>query len=129
MKQETLDLIGRHHTVEMFIEKFHLARSMGFDNINTDLIVGLPNETLDDLKNTMEGIKKLAPDDVTVHALAIKRAARLNTKKEDYADLKCTGTWDMLMNAPDDVEDKQLNELAIKIDEEEVKAIEAAQKH
>jgi coproporphyrinogen dehydrogenase HemZ len=96
MKQETLDLIGRHHTVEMFIEKFHLARSMGFDNINTDLIVGLPNETLDDLKNTMEGIKKLAPDDVTVHALAIKRAARLNTKKEDYADLKCTGTWDMI---------------------------------
>ena len=96
LKQETLDLIGRHHTVEMFIEKFRLARSMGFDNINTDLIAGLPNETLEDIRHTMEGIKELAPDDVTVHSLAVKRAARLNTKKEDYADLKCTLTWDMI---------------------------------
>lgn len=96
MKQETLDLIGRHHTVEMFREKFLLARRLGFDNINTDLIVGLPNETLDDIRHTMDGIAALSPDDVTVHALAVKRAARLNTKKEDYADLKCTGTWDMI---------------------------------
>ena len=87
LKQETLDLIGRRHTVEEFIEKFRLARSLGFDNINTDLIVGLPNETADDVRRTMEGIRDLAPDDVTIHSLALKRAARLNTKKEDYAEV------------------------------------------
>ena len=96
MKQETLDLIGRHHTVEDFKEKFKLARSLGFDNINTDLIVGLPNENLSDIRNTMEEIKKLSPDDVTVHSLAVKRAARLNTRKEDYRDLTFSGTWDMI---------------------------------
>jgi len=96
LKQETLDIIGRHHTVEMFLDKFKLARSLGFDNINTDLIAGLPNETIDDIRRTMEGIQSLAPDDVTVHSLAVKRASRLNTKKEDYADLKCSLTSDMI---------------------------------
>ena len=46
MNQKTLDLIGRRHTVEDVREKFHLARGLGFDNINMDLIVGLPEETL-----------------------------------------------------------------------------------
>ena len=78
MNQKTLDLIGRRHTVEDVREKFHLARGLGFDNINMDLIVGLPEETLCDVKNTMEEIKALAPDSVTVHSLAIKRASRLN---------------------------------------------------
>ena len=87
MKQETLDLIGRRHTVDQFRECFALARRLGFDNINTDLIVGLPNETADDVRRTMEEIRILAPDDVTIHSLALKRAARLNTKKEDYADV------------------------------------------
>lgn len=45
MNQETLDLIGRHHTVEEIEEKFRMARSLGFDNINMDLIVGLPART------------------------------------------------------------------------------------
>ena len=49
MKQETLDIIGRHHTVEQTIESFKLARSLGFDNINMDLIMGLPEEDLEDV--------------------------------------------------------------------------------
>lgn len=96
MKQETLDLIGRHHTVEMVKDCFKLAREMGFDNINMDLIIGLPEETMEDVVNTMEEIKALGPDSVTVHSLAIKRAARLNMFKERYADLKITNTQEMI---------------------------------
>ena len=57
MKQETLDIIGRHHTVEQTIESFKLARSLGFDNINMDLIMGLPEEDLEDVRHTMEVLK------------------------------------------------------------------------
>ena len=96
MNQKTLDLIGRRHTVEDVREKFHLARGLGFDNINMDLIVGLPEETLCDVKNTMEEIKALAPDSVTVHSLAIKRAARLNMFKERYGNLKIENTQEMI---------------------------------
>ena len=87
MKQETLDLIGRHHTVEQIKEVFHMARELGFDNINMDLILGLPGETIDDVRNTMEELKELAPDNITVHSLAIKRAARLNIFWEKYAHM------------------------------------------
>jgi oxygen-independent coproporphyrinogen-3 oxidase len=96
MKQETLDLIGRLHTVEDVREKFLLAREVGFDNINMDLICGLPEEDLEDVRATMEQIKALGPDSITVHSLAIKRAARLNTMKEVYKDLKITNTQDMI---------------------------------
>ena len=78
MKQETLDLIGRKPTVEQVKEAFALAREAGFSNINMDLILGLPGETAEDVRNTMAEIKKLAPDSLTVHSLAIKRASRLN---------------------------------------------------
>lgn len=86
MNQKTLDVIGRRHTVEQVKEAFALARECGFDNINMDLIVGLPGETIDDVRYTMEEVKKLAPDNLTVHSLAIKRAAALNIWKEKYSD-------------------------------------------
>jgi len=95
MKQETLKIIGRHHTVEDVKERFKLARELGFDNINMDLIIGLPEEDLEDVRATMEAVKELAPDSLTVHSLAIKRAARLNTMKEVYKDLKITNTQEM----------------------------------
>ena len=82
MKQETLDLIGRRHTVEQVKEAFAMAREEGFDNINMDIILGLPNETVADVKDTMEELKTLRPDNVTVHTLALKRASRLNTESE-----------------------------------------------
>ena len=96
MKQETLDLIGRFHSVEMVKEKFLLARELGFDNINMDLIVGLPNEDIKDVENTMEQLKNLSPDSITVHSLAIKRSARLSTQKEQYGNLKIVNTQDMI---------------------------------
>ena len=73
-----------------------LARELGFDNINMDLIVGLPEETIDDVRQTMEEIKALRPDSVTVHSLAIKRAARLNIYKERYGNLKIVNTQEMI---------------------------------
>ncbi len=96
MKQATLDLIGRRHTVEEVKEKFALAREEGFDNINMDLIVGLPEEDMEDVRATMEQVKALAPDSLTIHSLAIKRAARLNTMKEVYKDLKIVNTQEII---------------------------------
>lgn len=92
MNQRTLDLIGRRHTVEQTKEAFYMARSCGFDNINMDLISGLPGEGYADMEYTMQEITKLKPDSVTVHALAIKRASRLHELWEQYKDR--TGTLD-----------------------------------
>ena len=78
MKEETLRLIGRQHTVEQVKEAFYLAREKGFTNINMDLILGLPGEDEEDVRRTIEEVKKLNPDSLTVHSLAIKRASRLN---------------------------------------------------
>ena len=77
MKQETLQLIGRQHTVEQVIEAFSIAREAGFDNINMDIILGLPGENAADVMHTIEAIKELAPEALTVHSLAVKRASRL----------------------------------------------------
>lgn len=92
MKQETLDLIGRHHTVEQTVQSFQLARELGFGNINMDLIIGLPDEELTDVRHTMEALRELAPDNITVHSLAIKRAARLNIYKDRYEQMQMVNT-------------------------------------
>lgn len=83
MKQETLDRIGRSHTAERVGEAFHMAREAGFDNINMDLIAGLPGEGLEDFKNTMESIKAMNPDSITIHSLVTKRAARLKEEAQE----------------------------------------------
>ena len=88
MKDETLKIIGRRHTVAQTVESFHLARELGFDDINMDLIMGLPEE----VRDTLEQVKALKPDNLTVHSLALKRAARLNMFKEDYKDYKMVNT-------------------------------------
>lgn len=84
MKEETLRLIGRNHTTEQVREAFCLARKMGFTNINMDLILGLPEETKEDVGATMEEIKKLSPDSLTVHSLAVKRGSGLNLWVEEH---------------------------------------------
>lgn len=87
MNDQTLKVIGRHHTVQQVKDAFRLAREMGFGHINMDLIVGLPGEGYEDVAHTMEEIRALEPDSVTVHSLAIKRAARLNLFKEKYEEM------------------------------------------
>lgn len=96
MKEDTLKTIGRMHSVEQVREAYLLARKMGFDNINMDFIVGLPGETIDDVANTMAEVKNMDPDSITIHSLAIKRAARLRIKQEEYADLESVNTWETI---------------------------------
>lgn len=78
MNQKTLDLIGRKHTVEQVKEAFAQAREAGFTNINMDIILGLPEETEEEVQYTIDEIIKLAPDSLTVHSLAVKRASKLS---------------------------------------------------
>ncbi len=78
MNDGTLKAIGRRHTAGCFRDAFFMAREAGFDNINTDLILGLPGEGENEVKRTFSEIEKLGPDSVTVHCLAVKRAAALS---------------------------------------------------
>lgn len=89
MQQETLDVIGRRHTVSEVKDAFYLARRMGFDNINMDLIAGLPKEVPEDMEDTLRQIGELKPDSLTVHSLAVKRAARMGNKdSREYREIK-----------------------------------------
>lgn len=78
MKQETLDIIGRKASVEQVREAYTLAKKIGFDNINMDLILGLPGEVESDVQKTIDEVVSMNPDSLTVHSLAIKRASKLN---------------------------------------------------
>jgi oxygen-independent coproporphyrinogen III oxidase len=82
--QETLKAIGRHHTVEETIEKFHLAREMNMNNINMDLIIGLPGEGVTEFQHTLAETEKLMPESLTVHTLSFKRASEMTKNKEKY---------------------------------------------
>ena len=85
LRQEVLDAIGRRHTVEQFYEAFDLARRCGFDNVNTDLIAGLPGDDFEGFCQTLDGILRLSPESVTVHTLSMKRASNLVIQKRaDY---------------------------------------------
>lgn len=85
MNDETLVRIGRVHTVEDTIKSFELARKLGFDNINMDIILGLPGESLEHLDNTLKQIAMLKPESLTVHTMAIKRASIIHENLEQAA--------------------------------------------
>lgn len=91
MKEETLRSIGRAATAAQTVEAYKLARQCGFDNINMDIILGLPGEGEVDVQATVDTICALAPDSLTVHSLAVKRASKLRQFIEE------NGT-DMLVN-------------------------------
>lgn len=96
MNDNTLKLIGRNHTRRDLLDAFVLARNCGFENINMDIILGLPNEGKDEVIKTLEDVKSLNPDCLTVHSLAIKRAARLNTEKKKYESLSIDNDVDFM---------------------------------
>lgn len=75
-----LKTIGRKHTSQQFFDAFELARKCGFDNINTDLIAGLPTDTPESFKNSLDSIVRLNAECITVHTLCMKRASRLTTE-------------------------------------------------
>ena len=85
LNEAVLTHIGRRHTVAEFYNAFELARRCGHENINTDLIAGLPTDTYDSFCHTVDGILSLSPESVTVHTLSMKRAANLTLQKRaDY---------------------------------------------
>lgn len=96
MNDETLEKIGRSHTSKDIKDIYQMARELGFTNINMDLILGLPDETPEMVKNTLEEIKKLDPDSLTVHTMAIKRASKLNQCIEEYELSKYNDMVDMI---------------------------------
>jgi oxygen-independent coproporphyrinogen-3 oxidase len=102
MQQRTLKLIGRQHTPEAVVDMYHALRAAGILEINMDLILGLPGETADDVRDTMEKVTALAPDDITLHALALKRGSRLKLIMEErHVDL------------PGDAETRRMSEVAM----------------
>ncbi len=84
MNPGTLDLIGRRHTPEETVGAVEMARLMGFKNINMDMIIGLPGETLEDIEFTLSEISKIRPENLTVHTLAVKRASPIKEARENY---------------------------------------------
>lgn len=80
VNNEVLKTIGRKHTAQQFFDAFELARKCGFDNINTDLIAGLPTDTPESFKNSLDSIVRLNAECITVHTLCMKRASRLTTE-------------------------------------------------
>lgn len=96
MNDETLRIIGRAHTAQQTIEAYHLARELGFADINMDVIAALPGETKEMFSRTLDIIRGLAPDSLTVHTLAIKRSSKLHEQKyqqpvKDTADMVSLG--------------------------------------
>ena len=87
LNDSVLKIIGRNHTAEQTVDAFRLARSLGFDNINMDLIAGLPTDTVESFTKTLDGIVSLDPESVTVHSLSMKRASTLNTHG-DFPELE-----------------------------------------
>lgn len=78
MNDAVLEIIGRKHTALQTVQSFELARELGFSNINMDIIAGLPSDTFDSFKETVNKILELDPESVTVHSLSMKRSANLN---------------------------------------------------
>lgn len=81
---ETLKAIGRHHTVEETVEKFKLSRDFGMNNINMDLIIGLPNEDRTHVEHSLNEVRVLQPESLTVHTLSYKRASEMTQNKSKY---------------------------------------------
>lgn len=88
MQQKTLERIGRKHTTKEVYVSFELARSLGFDNINMDIIAGLPGEGAEEMADSLGKIEELRPDSLTVHSLAIKRAATLTSLEVQSGEIE-----------------------------------------
>lgn len=77
---DVLKNIGRCHSAEETVKAFNTARSLGFDCINMDLIAGLPGDTLEGFRNSLDKAVSLDPENITVHTLALKRSSNLGVQ-------------------------------------------------
>jgi oxygen-independent coproporphyrinogen-3 oxidase len=108
MNEKTLRIIGRSHTTQDVYSAFEAARLTGFTNINTDLILGLPGEDEEDVSNTFRQICALKPDSITVHSMAIKRAANMHRYLEEHKEIKSINTPGIM-----DIADKAAGSLGL----------------
>ncbi|WP_168190056.1 coproporphyrinogen dehydrogenase HemZ [Caloramator sp. E03] len=98
MNDETLKRIGRLHDSKDIVDKYYIARNLGFDNINMDIIIGLIGENSNDVKNTMEKLKELSPDSITIHTMAVKRASYLNERGYKAKSDEIDSMYDIAVN-------------------------------
>ena len=86
---DVLARIGRKHSAQDILDCFVAARSVGHDNINMDLIAGLPGDTVEGFERSLRQAIALSPENITVHTLTLKRASNLviEQQKEEYADV------------------------------------------
>ena len=100
---ETLARIGRSHSGEDTVRAYELARELGFDDINMDLIAALPGETPEIFAATLEKVIALAPESVTVHSLAIKRSSKLHEQLHvsgaGHTQVSAEGAAEMIAHA------------------------------
>lgn len=96
INDKTLQIIGRSHTADEFLNSYELAVKCGMNNINTDIIAGLPDESVKDFINTLNCIRKLNPANVTVHTMSIKRGSFLDRDYDMYAVTSASAVNDML---------------------------------
>lgn len=85
MNSSTLESIGRRHTPLEIVKAMDAARKTGFKNVNMDIILGLPGETIPDVCHTLKEITELRPENLTVHTLAVKRASNIKEDRDSYA--------------------------------------------
>lgn len=84
MNDKTLKLVGRKHNSQDIIDSYNMAKEIGFDVINMDLIVGLPSEGLEEIKTTLDRIELLNPENLTVHTLSVKRGSKFKNTMDQY---------------------------------------------
>ncbi len=89
--------IGRIHNYQEFLEAYQLIKEVGFENVNVDLIIGLPNQTIQDIKQTLQEIQRLAPNHVSVYSLIVEKG----TKMEQFIN---KGEWQL----PDEELERQM---------------------
>ena len=77
LEDEVLAAIGRKHSARDILDAYALAREVGFDSVNMDLIAGLPRDSFEGFRRSLEGVLALRPENVTVHTLALKKGSRL----------------------------------------------------
>lgn len=85
MTDAILEAVGRRHTVQDVYDVFAAARRVGYENINMDLIAGLPGDTPENFQRSLQDVIALDPESVTVHTLAYKRSSSLIPTKELFA--------------------------------------------
>lgn len=76
-KDELLKSIGRIHNYNDFLNTYNLARKVGFNNINVDLMIGLPNQTIEDIKDSLEKVISVKPKHISVYSLIIEKETKM----------------------------------------------------